>query len=309
MMSVRGQRGTHAGGPVKLDRVVTGVDFSAPSVVAVGWVREHFAPDAEALVVHALDIPQPPRFMRADLFPSRGEILRSARTGATARLEELRRGQNWGPVGLHVRDGRPEDVIAEAAAETQADMVIVGEHAHPRGSWSIPGSTAEALVRCSPVPVLLARTPPEQAPKRILVSIDDSDHARLALAWGDMLAQRFGADLTALHVFRSVYLGVAKIVSGMDAAARLEQEQFDQTAAWLDRLVHDGGRSGGEAVPRLERGDPVSAVVAAQRGGDFDLVIIGSRGAGGAARMLLGSVANGVLRGASCPVLVVSARD
>lgn len=308
MMSVL-QRATEAVRPAKLERVVAGVDFSALSVAAVGWVREHFAPDAQTLVVHALDIPQPPRFMLPDLFPSRDEILRSARTGATARLEDLRRGQNWGPVGLHVRDGRPEDVIAAAAAETHANIIIVGEHAHPRGSWSVPGSTAEALVRCSAVPVLLARTPPKQAPERILVAIDDSDHARVALTWADMLARRFGATLTALHVFRPVYLGVAKIVSGMDAAARLEQEQFDQTGAWLDQLVHEAVRSGGEAVPRLERGDPVSAVVATQRGGDFDLVIIGSRGAGGAARMLLGTVATGVLRGASCPVLVVSARD
>lgn len=308
-MNAGGQSGTQATGPAKLERVVAGVDFGALSIAAVGWVREHFAADAQTLVVHALDVPQPPRFMRADLFPSRDDVLKSARTGATARLEELRRGQNWGPVGLHVRDGRPEDVIAEAAAETRADMVVVGEHAHPRGAWGIPGSTAEALVRCSPVPVLLARTPREQPPKRILVAMDDSDHARIALAWGAMLAQRFDAELTALHVFRSVYLGVAKIVSGMDAAARIEQDQFDQTAAWLDQLVNGAARNGGRAVTRLERGDPVSAVVAAQRGGDFDLVILGSRGAGGASRTLLGSVANGVLRGASCPVLVVSARD
>ncbi len=306
-MSDRGRRETAAAAPVKLDRLVVGVDFSAPSIAAVGWVREHFAPEAQALVVHALDIPAPPRFLRADL-PSRQEVLTSARAGAMARLEELRRAQNWGPVGLHVGEGRPEDVIAEAAAQTQADLIIAGEHTHPRGSWNMPGSTAEALVRCSRVPVLLARAPAARTPQRILVAVDDSDHARSALAWADMLAHRPGATLTVLHVFHPVYLGVAKIVSGMQASVRLEQEQFEQTAAWLDQLVREGV-SVGEVVPRLERGDPVSAVVAAQRGGDFDVVVIGSRGAGGAARMLLGSVANGVLRGASCPVLVASARD
>ena len=124
-----------------------------------------------------------------------------------------------------------------------------------------------------------------------------------------MLADRFGAALTVLHVFRPVYLGMAKIVSGMDAAVRLEEQQLDQARAWLEPLVRSSGMQIVNAEIRVERGDPVSAVVAAQRGSDVDLVLVGSRGSGGAARMLLGSVASGVLRGASCPVLVVPDRD
>ena len=256
---------------VKLERVVIGVDFSAPSLEAVAWARDHFAPDAETLVVHALDVPHLPRFMRGDTaFPARDDVLKSARTGATSRLEELRRQQGWGAVGLHVREGRPEDAVAGAAAETQADIIIVGEHAHPRGVWNMPGSTAEALVRTASVPVLLARSPGEGAPRRILVAVDDSDNARLALAWADMLAARSGVSLTVLHVFRSVYLGIAKIVSGMDASARLEEDQLDQTSAWLDQFVREGVRDPAPADTRLERGDPVSAVVAAQRGPQDD---------------------------------------
>lgn len=295
------------GGRVRLERIVIGVDFGAPSVAAVGWVRQHFAPGAECLLVHAVDVPQAPGFLRG-AFPSREEILKSALTGASTRLAELRKAQGWDDMAVEVRDGRPENVVAAAAKEWDADLVIVGEHARPRGMWGTLGSTAEALVRCSPVPVLLARNTAERPPGRILVAVDESGHATAALRWGRLLAQRLGASLTAVHVFRSVYLGAARSVSGLKASLTLEPDQLRQSEAWLDRRLSDAGYGPDEAERRIELGEPASALVAAQRGGEFDLAVIGSRGAGGVGRMLLGSVANGLLRGASCPVLVVTDR-
>jgi nucleotide-binding universal stress UspA family protein len=294
-----------AGDRARLDRVVVGVDFSAPALAAVQWVRDHFAPQAECVLIHALDVPRPPRFLRRAYF-AYDDVLASAREGAAARIERLLKAHEWsGVVTAEVRDGRPEDVIATAARERAADLVVVGEHARPRGMWGTLGSTAEALVRCSPVPVLLARSVPDHPPQHILVAVDESGHSAGALRWAHLLAQRFNAAVSVFHVFRPVYLSAAQSVSGMAASLDLELEQLEQTQEWLDRQVHAAGFGPGEAVTRIVAGEPASALVAAQRGGRFDLVIMGSRGAGGAARMLLGSVANGVLRGASCPVLVV----
>jgi nucleotide-binding universal stress UspA family protein len=235
-------------------------------------------------------------------------VLTSARAGAAARLDQLCQEEKWGTVTLDVRDGRAEDVIAAAAGELDAHVIIVGEHLHPRGISAPLGSTAEALVRCSPVPVLLARGVADHPPQRILVAVDESQHARAALRWGCFLAGRFGAPLTVFHVFRPVYLGVARSVSGLESSRRMEEDQLRQTEAWLERCLVDTDCGPGEAATRIESGDPASALIAAQRGGDFDLVVLGSRGAGGASRMLLGSVATAVLRGASCPVLVVRGR-
>jgi nucleotide-binding universal stress UspA family protein len=291
-------------GEVRLRKVVIGIDFSTHSVAAAEWTRRHFAPEAECVLVHALDVPRPPAFLSGSS-ANREEVLRSARAGAVARLQRLAAGEDWGDVAIDVRDGRSEEVLAAAAAERAADVAVVGEHAHRRGIWSTLGSTAEALVRTSPVPVLLARSGADHAPRRILVAVDDSDHARVALAWTRVLARRFEAEVTACHVFRPVFVGAARNVSGMQASTELEREQREQTRVWLEQLM--GGADVAGAVIRIEQGDPVASLVAVQRSGDFDLVVIGSRGAGGAGRMLLGSVADGVLRGASCPVLVVSA--
>lgn len=291
----------------QLDRVVIGVDFSPPSLAAVNWIRHHFAPEADCTVVHAVDLPPAPRFVRTDL-PPREEMLERARETTLGKLQELQSRDSWGTLDLVVSPGRPEDIVAREARDRGAGIVVVGEHARPRGLWATLGNTAEALVHCSPVPVLVARNVPEHRPRRILVAVDDSAHARLALRWAHMLARRFDASVTAFHAFQTTYLAIAEAVSGMQAGRGLEQEQVDQTRAWLAGMVRDAGFAEGEASLRVEEGDPAAALVAAQRGGDFDLLVTGSRGAGGASRMLVGSVANAVLRGASRPVLVVRER-
>ena len=306
MSSIEGSTGQSAADRIRLDTVVIGVDFSASSIAAADWVRKDLAPLARCAIVHALHVPRPPSFLQG-AFPSRAALLASAREGATTRLERVVRDHAWGTVSTQVVEGRPEDVIAGAANEADADLVVVGEHARPRGMWANLGSTAEALVRCSPVPVLVARNPHERPPESILVAVDESDQAA-ALRWGRMLAGESGAALTILHIFQSVYLGIAQAVSGMNAARTLEHEQRRQTEAWLEQYVSAVGFGPNEATLRIESGDPATAIVAAQRGGDFDLLVIGSRGAGGVSRMLLGSVASGVVRGASCPVLVVRTR-
>ena len=73
-----------------------------------------------------------------------------------------------------MREGRPSERIAEMARETNADLVVVGEHGHRRGLRDVLGNTAEQLVHTSPVPVLLARGQAEGAPQRVLVPIDES---------------------------------------------------------------------------------------------------------------------------------------
>lgn len=289
-------------------RVIVGMDFTAAALAAAEWTRRHFAPDAACTIAHALDVPKAPRFLR-DPFPARDEIVKGARTEALERLDALRAEHHWGDVAFAVEDGRPEDVIARAARAQEADVVVVGEHARPRSIWSSLSSTAEALVRSAPVPVLLARAVPAHAPRHLLIAVDDSEHGMAALAWGRALAAHFHARATVLHVFGPVYLNAAEAVSGIEASRRLAEEQRAQARGWIEARVEEAGFPSGEVEVRLEEGDPAATVVAAQRGTDTDLVVMGSSGAGGAGRMLLGSVANGVLRGASCPVLVVRAED
>ena len=303
MPTLTAQRTTPQATEIALDRIVVGMDFSPTAIAGATWVRQFLAPTADCTLVHALHVPRLPSFLRG-FFPAREQLLETARADAEARLEKVIRENEWGAVRTEVRAGRPEDVLAEAARESGADLVVAGEHMRPRFFASI-GSTAEALVRTAPVPVLLARGVADHPPRRILVAVDESEHALAALRWARVFARRYAASVTAFHAFRPVYVAVATAVSGMQASRTLEEEQLSQAHAWLEKCVHAAGFGHGEADVQTESGEAATSLIAAQQGGDYDLVIIGSRGAGGAGRMLLGSVANAVLHAASCAVLVV----
>lgn len=287
-----------------IDRIVAGTDFSAQSLDAVEWVCSRFAPDTQCTLVHALEVPPAPVFLRG-VFPSRDEVVERERVAALERLNALVAERGWQNVSVEVRDGRPDRVIADVATSTSADIVVVGEHSRPRGLWPTLGSTAEALVRCAPVPVLLARAVPPHAPKHILVAVDDSEPARAAMRWACGFARAFGAHTTVYHGFRPVYLNLAESVSGIAAGKRLRQQQLEQAEAWVEQQVDGVGFQQDALTIRVQESDPATGVISAQRGSDVDLIVMGSSGAGGAGRLLLGSVADGVLRGSSCSVLVV----
>jgi len=287
-----------------VDTIVAGTDFSPRSLEAVTWACSWLAPDAKCTLVHVLEVPKEPRFLRGAL-PHREEIVERERAAALERLNALVAEHGWKNVSVEVRDGRPENVIAEVATDISADLVVVGEHSRPRSIWSTLGSTAEALVRCSPVPVLLARNVPDRAPQHILVPLDDSEPALAALRLASKMAGDFGAHTTVYHGFRPVYLNIAESVSGMAASKRLRQEQLKQAEAWAEEQVRDVPFAQDALTVRVQESDAATGIIATQRGSDVDLIVMGSSGAGGAGRLLLGSVADSVLRGATCPVLVV----
>nr|NIV22181.1 universal stress protein [Gemmatimonadota bacterium] len=141
---------------MELDRIVIGIDFSEPSLAAARWTARHFAPDAELILVHSIEIPRPPGYLEKLLGPA-PELVENAREGAERRLRELAGELDGARVRLELREGRPSDRIAEVADSVRADVIVVGEHGHHRGFGDILGSTAERLTRSAPAPVLLAR--------------------------------------------------------------------------------------------------------------------------------------------------------
>src|SRR5688500_12419628 len=121
---------------------------------------------------------------------------------------------------------------------------------------------------------------------RIVVGVDGSDHAQQALAWAADEARRRGARLVVLHAWHVR----AMALTGPHAAAVFAQsEPFDRAGAQtVDEALAGVDTTGLEVEARVVRSTPAHALVEASR--DADLVVIGSRGLGGFAGMLLGSV-------------------
>jgi nucleotide-binding universal stress UspA family protein len=287
-----------------LDRLVVGIDFEAPSLTAVQWLRERFAPDSEMHLVHTVDIPYPGTFLEAP-FPSHLEVLEEARKDAEERLREV-------AVGLpgsrfEIREGSPEEGLCHVAQEIEANLVVVGEHGRGRPRWNLLGSTAERLLHLSPAPVLLARGLLRDPPGHLLVPVDDSGLAAGALAWARFLGHRFEAQVTLLHVVSRAFPGHIQRVSSKETAADLEREMERQAGRWLEEESARAGLTGPRVSRVLRRGSPSYEILSEAARCHGDLIVMGSRGRGAASRWLLGSVAATVIRGGSLPVLV--ARD
>jgi nucleotide-binding universal stress UspA family protein len=142
--------------------------------------------------------------------------------------------------------------------------------------------------------------------KKILVATDFSEPSDAALAYGRELARSFGAQVVVLNVVQDT---LARAVGGdgfvfadpelqtnVEAAA---QKQVDELISDEDRTVL---RAHGATVTSNA---PAAAIVEYAKSQDINLIVMGTHGRGAMAHLLLGSVAERVVRLAPCPVLTV----
>jgi nucleotide-binding universal stress UspA family protein len=137
--------------------------------------------------------------------------------------------------------------------------------------------------------------------KKVLIPTDDSRNARVAIARGLYLANLAGAEVTALHVVDlTSFVGLSDGLALPNLRAILVEA--GQEAVGYARS--EGERKGVRVSTMVvESGAPAHKIVEISHG--FDLIVMGSLGRTGMSHLLLGSVAERVVRHAQCPVLVV----
>lgn len=139
--------------------------------------------------------------------------------------------------------------------------------------------------------------------RKILCAVDFSSQARAAVAAAADLAQRYDAALTLVHVFQ---LPATLMPEGMLLSAGMVGEHFQAVNGLLDDEKRDAERRGAKAVDTvLVDGIPWREIVVRAKEGGFDLIVVGTHGRTGIGHVLLGSVAERVVRHAHCPVFVV----
>jgi len=142
--------------------------------------------------------------------------------------------------------------------------------------------------------------------KRILVATDFSEAADAALAYGRELARTVDARLDVLHVAANVFARAVGVEGYVAAYPQIQREVDDAARNQLDRLVTDEDRAllDARAVIRTSN-SPAAEIVAYAREAGVDLIVMGTHGRGAMAQLLMGSVAERVVRTAPCPVLTV----
>jgi nucleotide-binding universal stress UspA family protein len=140
--------------------------------------------------------------------------------------------------------------------------------------------------------------------RRILVATDFAESAERALTCGVQLARRHGAELILLHVYMDLP-AYPEITAGQVEAIYEEQRRWIEDA--LERRARAARAEGLLARAVLKTGPAASTIAETAADEDADLIVVGTHGRSGLDRLIVGSVAERVVRLASCPVLVVKA--
>jgi len=140
--------------------------------------------------------------------------------------------------------------------------------------------------------------------RRILIAVDESPIAAHAADIGIAMANCLKSEVAFMYVIDSHSVRAGEGVSSNDALKMAELAAREFLSAFRERAGTTP-----PALEFLETGKPSVKIVEAAKCWPADLVVIGSHGREGLGRLLLGSVAESVVRHASCPVLVVRSRN
>ena len=140
---------------------------------------------------------------------------------------------------------------------------------------------------------------------RILLATDFSEASEAALGYAKLMADAFGATLHVLHVLEDLAAHAWTTEVYVAALPGVHEEMERQARERLEQVLGAEDRAKYRAVLSLRNGSPFVEVVRYARDENMDLVVLGTHGRGAIAHMLLGSVAERVVRKAHCPVVTV----
>jgi nucleotide-binding universal stress UspA family protein len=208
-----------------------------------------------------------------------------------------------------VVEGDTATEVARVAAERRIDLIVTYSRKDPRAA-SLLDSTAEAITRTAPCPVLVTpqghpldniSSGDEVSFNRILVAYDFSGDSELALTYGLSLAQEFQSELHLIHV-------LSQVPKALPQEARMASTSpgnaFYTAAKRLSNVVPAETHMWSEVKQVVSQGLPYREILAYSRENKIDLICIGASGAGFGLWALFGSNTDRILRQAACPVLI-----
>ena len=302
---------------ISVKNILVPLDFSRASMQALDYataLAEQFKAQ-----IHLVHVQMPDE---ACAVRGAGYLMRECAESVTFLHEKLagiktdRRPQFW-PENCHIRSGHPYEEIRDLARKLNIDLIVLASRGNMGLKRLVLGSTAERVVRFSPCPVLVVRERKRKGNfdsglvasgkkfriRKILAPVDFSQCSMAGAMYATFLSKTFAAKLCLFHAFQPpppvVVDRVSTSLSSTDGLnlknARLDMEAFSK----LDFLRDV------KCAVEIRTGYPIDEICGEAKEPDIDLVVISTHGRSGFDRVLLGSVAEHVVRYAECPVLVV----
>jgi nucleotide-binding universal stress UspA family protein len=296
-----------------------GSQFGEQALLLAAALARQAGAALEVVHKHVPPYPLPPDSVLARE-PGLGSQGRRQESAYLEEVVQRLRGEGLAEVSSALLDGPVVEALAEHAAKSGADLVVMTTHGRGPLLRFWLGSVADALIRKLPLPVILVHphdeseegepAAAEPLPRRLLVPLDGSPHAERILGPAAELARLSGAELTLCRVVPPIpVLGhdlIGYAAGGTDVP--LTETLRRDAAAYLDGLAGRLRAQGLRVHTRtLVDPYPASAVLGEAEG--CDGIALETHGRGGLSRWLLGSVADKVVRGAHVPVLVHRSED
>ncbi len=208
-----------------------------------------------------------------------------------------------------ITEGEPSQALPREAARQRADLIVIRSRHRPHRS-TLLGSTAEAICRTAPCPVLITHPGHRDwvSPitgridiKQILVAYDFSIDAELALSYGLSFARQHQADLHLIHVLPPRLRTPTPEVALLPLAS---EDAFHRAMQKLESAISASLRWEVEVDEEIREGLPYREVLAFAEESEVDLICMGASGTGFGMRALFGSNVDRVLRQAHCPLLI-----
>lgn len=205
-----------------------------------------------------------------------------------------------------VEMGTPHEAILRIADQIGAAIIVMGPGAPQNLREKVLGSTADRVVRAATLPVLVVRRHAAGAYRRVIAAVDVGASAAPEPVLSSAMRVAPDADIEVLHfagvprrfeeALRRTATSEAEISAFREARRRTAKQELTR----LMKSQADWRRM----ILRVRTGDPARALVRLSRSSDVDLVVLGPHARNAVMRTLLGSVAQTVLRSATCDVLV-----
>jgi nucleotide-binding universal stress UspA family protein len=219
--------------------------------------------------------------------------------------------------GIHVEraveQGIAAETIVDKAAKDQSSLIAMATHGRSGLNRWLIGSVAEKVLRATTNPLLLVRATPEgrsdgdASLKSLVVPLDGSELAEVALSSATYLAKKLAVEIYLLRAYTNPYGAFA--VGAGPYAVNVDQLMAglrDETRSYLEANMTALRKQGIEEISYLlQEGSAAEEIVAVAKETADSLIVMSSHGRTGVKRWVLGSVAETVVRHASNPVLLL----
>jgi nucleotide-binding universal stress UspA family protein len=286
-------------------KVVVGVDGSPGSLDAAAWaLDEARRRDAELETVFAFVMPTFAYSAPGFVLPDPEAVELEGNDLIEQALSLVSAGSDIKMLS-RVCNGRPEDVLRVVAQEPDVRLLVVGRRGHGDLAELVLGSVSHRLSHHAPTPLVIVPTAaadkPAAPPKnRIVVGVDGSPGADVALDWA---AQEAQIRCATLEVVASWSASRAVFPTRFPVRASLEVTLHDAAQKLADQGVSRVEVAGLRVEPKVLEGGASSVLI--ERAQDADLLVVGRRGLNRAQEFLLGSVSHACIHHSPVPIAVI----